>query len=229
MRPPTEVLALAALSACTTGGPPEPAAPEPAAVAVQLPRELHRCQPYAADPPVLAYCVAGQAGSVWRTPVETVCEHAGPYTDLCRQNWAAAAAKSDQTRTLDELLPACGSDQDCAFEVLDTRLYLDPLAIAARCAADVPRHEEDCVGHAVGFWVAKTPDLADWDSVLGYATKFPAKVGYHLGTLVGCRELGACPDTGEVATWCERRVKTVTVSPQKCQQPGGPTLSGWAP
>ena len=79
------------------------------------------------------------------------------------------------------------------------------------------------------FWVAKTPDLADWDSVLGYATKFPAKVGYHLGTLVGCRELGACPDTGEVATWCERRVKTVTVSPQKCQQPGGPTLSGWAP
>ncbi len=229
MRPPTEVLALAALSAWACQTPPEPAEaePVPAAVSVQLPQELRRCQPYAADPPVLAYCVAGEASSVWRTPVDVVCAHAGQYADLCRQNWAAAAAKHDRTRTLDELLPACGSDQDCAFEVLDTRLYLDPLAIAARCAADVPRHEEDCIGHAVGFWVAKTPDLSGLDQVLAHGERFPGKVGYHLGTLVGCRELGACPKQGQLGDWCRRRVKGVTAAPATCQQPGGPTLVGW--
>ncbi len=227
MRPPTEVLALAALIGCGS----EPAAeapPAPAPVAVQLPQGLHKCRPYAADPPVLAYCVAGEARSAWREDVALICEHAGPYTAMCRQNWAVSAAKHDSNRSLDELVPACGSDQDCAFEVLDTRLYLDALGVAARCAEDVPAHEGDCLGHAIGFWVAKTTDLDDWDTVLAYAEKYPAKLGFHLGTLVGCRELGTCPG-GQVGAWCERRVKEVTATPTRCQQQGGPTLLGWAP
>ncbi len=161
----------------------------------------------------------------WRTPVDVICEHAGAYDDLCRQNWVVEAAEKDSTLSLEELLPACGSDQDCLFEVLDTRIPLDPLAAAARCTPTVPRHEQDCLGHSLAWWAATTWDPESIQKILPFGERFPDTVGFHVGTLVGCRGVGSCPPEGELNVWCERRVYQVKRDQQTCQQRGGPKLA----
>ena len=48
------------------------------------------------------------------------CEEAGEWAGECRTGWARVRLGNPEA-TREEILPACGSDEECRFDVLDAR------------------------------------------------------------------------------------------------------------
>lgn len=185
-------LALATLlMACGQAGTPAVDEP-PRTVAETL---LATCASYADAPDAYGFCITERVGTLPSPEsVEAVCPKAGTFENECRAAWVLAQSRSNVQRPPEELLAACGSNQDCKFQVLDTRYPRGDVAEAVkRCEKHVADYARYCVGHALHRWVAEQkPDDAEVARVAAAVPKYAVAVGHYMGIADACHGTAHC-------------------------------------
>ena len=140
------------------------------------------------------------------------CDEAGAWAGECRVGWARVRL-GDPEATLDELLPACGSDEECLFDMLDARPNPDLLAQLDLCEEHLGDTSSFCQQHAANRWLASSPDEEERLRVLA-ATGHDEVRHKALGHLVGCEGRGSCEGLNP---GCASVVAMVQGEPRRCE------------
>lgn len=216
------LLACWLLLACGGGSSP---APDPSPAAVQALPALVReaCAPYADDAELLPHCLVRQApGLPDAQAVDTVCSLAGALEDECRQLWTQRQLGSRDRYQRSELIDACGTNPDCAFEVID----LWPAETVDQQIRDCHRagpYAHSCVRHALNRWRATDPDAAEADRLGQQDLFMRGLVAEYLAVRVQCDRVGQCPKDGLIAQDCQDWVGRFQANDGLCpRHPGLP-------
>ena len=140
------------------------------------------------------------------------CDDAGTWAEECRIGWVRVRL-ADPTSTRDELLPGCGSDEECRFDVLDARPAPDLLAQLDLCEEHLADTARFCAQHAANRWLASSPDEEERLRVLS-ATGHDELRHKALGHLVACEGRGSCEG---LHPGCSTVVAMVAEDPRRCQ------------
>ncbi len=154
------------------------------------------CAPYADLPDAHGYCLARRVTSLrGLDEMEGLCARAGGWEEACRAAWVSEQERLRIDWPPETLLRACGSNDDCAFQVVDTRFGGDVLDAIERCATWVREYEQDCVGHALDRWLEeRRPDDGEAARVLAGAPRYAALVGYYVGAADACFGTARCAE-----------------------------------
>jgi len=143
------------------------------------------------------------------------CEEAGVWANDCRVGWARVRlGHPDATR--DELLPACDTDEECLFDVLDAKPDPDFLAQLDLCVELLHSTASFCQQHAANRWLVSEPSVEEQARVRA-ATGHESARAKALGHLAACSGQGNCeglhPD-------CEVVVAMLREEPERCSVQG---------
>lgn len=187
-----------------------------------LPPEVSVCAPYAASADTLGYCIVKQAGNL-PSPMDVarICPLAGALEGECRRSWMMSRADPGYGFGTDTLLELC-ADEECRFELLDTRPEPDVARQLQRCRASAGRYASDCAVHSLERWVQARPSPAELARVADLDTGFPDRVGYALGIAQACLGGPACAGSGAVRTSCETTAAQVRRGELPCPQSPAP-------
>ena len=196
------------------------------AVACDAPREtaaernLRSCAPYAAMSDVYGACVSRTVAHL-RTidAVEQLCASAGDWEDHCRHVWVAAQDRTACAWTLDELLRACGDNEDCAFQVLDAHAVGDVVSQVAQCERHAPSLAIDCVRHTAQRWAFEVAiDEQEAARVIQALRRYPEQVGTALALADVCKHTVSCDDGDDPAwKWCRAERDGYRKLPDRCR------------
>ena len=218
------VTALAALSGCG-GAPSEPPSAAPVQPLAADPLGgVASCASYADMPEVLAYCryqTVRQLPTLKR--MEAACAAAGEWERDCRQAWVHDRMDPRSGVDTPTLMRACGSNADCAFELLDFRPIADPVEQVAFCQRYASHYLEHCAGHGMQRWWRSRPSEEEHARVA--AAEWPGtvarQVGYWLAVDVACSHVGTCgATTAAVRLACEQALPQFT-EPKNCPSARG--------
>ena len=179
-----------------------------------LPPALADCRPYAGNPEVLGYCVSRNGRALAALPPEEACAFSGSFEQSCRHNWAVQHAGRDETRGIEEIIAVCADDEDCIFEVIETRWEGVEMQLDL-CMRYVTTMERHCVTHVLTRWSQENPVQSDV-AVLRRLEAYNREVGHQIGLLVACTDWDACP-TGNpgIETACELQREEVARKPER--------------
>jgi len=147
------------------------------------------------------------------------CALAGDGEGLCRHRWVSIQRANLTTHSTELLLEFCGSDTECAFELLEFRADSDMETQIALCQAHTGPYLEDCVGHAVQAWWLQGLDEETFKAGAVLDLPFPEKMGYFLAASVVCSEpsVGSCDWAHEnVEPHCRHHSEAMTRKPETC-------------
>lgn len=176
------------------------------------------CAQYDDLPEVLGVCLAQRIVSLTTVAdVNALCPQAGAWESTCRQAWVDEQQRLRRGLRPDELLDACGPDDDCAFQVLDTWPAADVLDQIARCEAHARTFERDCVGHALQRWTAARPSAEEGVRVRAATARHTEQVAAFFGLSAGCGGTLTCPEGTELfARDCRTAEESYRKSPGRC-------------
>ena len=166
---------------------------------------LPACEEYIQDENVYGYCVYQKIDTLLDiNSVNRYCIQTGNRQDNCRQAWVMSQADN---RPLEELLPICGNNSDCALELLDSKHHDDVLGQVNLCLQYTNQYAHDCVMHAIQYWYFTWPTKDEMSIVAKKPSPYPEQVGMYLGARVGCDGVGNCEGNSEIQAMCERYVE----------------------
>ena len=140
------------------------------------------------------------------------CEKAGDWAGQCRVGWARVRL-GDPEATREEILPACGSDEECLFDVLDARPHPDFLVQLGLCHQHLPETAPFCQQHAANRWLRSKPSEDERLKVVEAEGHEEARAK-ALGHLVACEQRGSCEGLHE---GCELVVAMLAVDSSLCE------------
>lgn len=180
------------------------------------------CAPYVASADTLGYCVVKQAGNL-PSPMDVarICPLAGALEGECRRSWIMSRADPGYGFPTDTLLDLC-ADEECRFELLDTRPEPDVVRQLQRCRAAAGRYASDCAVHALERWVQARPGPDELARVREIDTGFPDNLGYALGMVRACQGGPACAGLEAVRAVCDQTVGRVQRGELPCPQSPAP-------
>lgn len=176
------------------------------------------CAQYDDLPDVLGVCLAQRIVSLTTVAdVNALCPQAGAWEANCRQAWVDEQQRLRRDLRPDELLDACGPNDDCAFQILDTWPATDVLDQIARCETHARTYESDCVGHALHRWIMGRPTPEDGARVLAATSRRAQQVGTFFGMSAACGGTLACPEGAELAARdCRAAEESYRKNPGRC-------------
>jgi len=135
------------------------------------------------------------------------------------------------------LLDACGTAEDCAFEVLDARASMDIAVQAAVCVQHAGAFASDCVGHAAERWWLPDPSPEEMARVASLDLAHADRVAFFVAASVACYGKGTCDGAPAFQAACEISAETFRKDRMRCPgrrrpvPPGGaePRPGGAAP
>lgn len=190
---------------------------------------LAACATYTDMPDVYGVCLVKQV-NVLRdvADVHRVCSSAGAWENECRHTWVGEQVRMRHNVPRSVLLEACGSSEDCAFQILDTQAEGDVDSQLRLCETRVATYLNDCVGHTLERWVLeRKPDLVEGQRVIDAEPGYAEAVGRALGRAAACQRTFECGSTPDVAwTACRSAAAELAADPRRCQTrpPMGATL-----
>lgn len=176
------------------------------------------------------YCIYRYAGGLPDIPtVKTVCAQAGEWEGRCRHAWASGRMSANSGFTTEELLDLCGPSPDCAFQVIDFRPDPSIDRQMALCEQVTGPFAQDCVGHALQSWWMAGVTAEELARVIALPSRFPDRLGFWAGAVVGCSKVGACEGgTPQVVKICADLAEDFTFNPDKCKKVGKGPMHGAA-
>jgi hypothetical protein len=182
-----------------------------------VPSGAELCKAYASIPNAHAWCIYRNIRTVraYQAMLDA-CAQAGAWTDDCRQEWVHIQLSMKSEVSREQLLEACGGNEDCALVVLDTLPLPEPLAQMELCARHAPNFASSCAGHALERWWATRPTQEELRRVAEASTSFPNEVGRILGASSICRKAGECRGDAAMVPWCEQWAAKFTADPRGC-------------
>lgn len=206
-----------ALTAC--GGEPEPLVQvEAEAPKTSLNPLLKMCDQYAGSAHLYAYCIYEQARHLPNVGgVEISCKLAGEWEADCRHAWVLQQFELKELNP-DVLLRACGSNQECVFDVLDAVKSDQPLKQMDRCSALTENLAFHCREHALELWRVTSPTATDVQALLAKQTEPDQQMIRFISSVVACSNVGTCSGTDSVKRSCERSVEGYRSGEVSCQR-----------
>lgn len=179
---------------------------------------IPQCDNYRTMPgDAYGYCLYKIAGGLPDVPsVERVCGLAEEWEDECRHAWVAGKMNEDSPYDMQTLLDLCGTNADCAFELLDFRPAERIDDQLERCRLHAGKHAADCTGHAMQRWWHQGVDADEVARVAALPTAFPRKIGFWIAASVQCGGVGTCEGNEAVKAACEGQVESFTRKPNQC-------------
>ena len=166
---------------------------------------LPACNEYIQDETVYGYCVYQKIDTLSDiNSVNVYCDQTGTWQNDCRQAWVMSQTDN---KTLAELLPVCGTNSDCALELLDSKHHDDVLEQMNLCLQYTNQYARDCVMHSIQYWYFTWPTADEMSIVAKQPSQYPEQIGMYLGARVGCDGVGRCDGESEVQAMCERYVE----------------------
>jgi hypothetical protein len=216
----TFALTAFALSAC--GGAPEPSVQvQVKAAKTSLNPLLKICDQYAGSAQLYSFCIYEQARHLPNVGgVEISCKLAGEWEADCRHAWVLQQFELKELNP-DVLLRACGSNQECIFDVLDAVKSDQPLKEMDRCAALTENLAFHCREHALELWRVTSPVAMDVQALLAKQTEPDPQIIRFISSVVACSNVGTCSGTDSVKRACERSVARYRSGEISCQLNGG--------
>jgi hypothetical protein len=160
------------------------------------------------------YKYAGGFDSVEQVDIQ--CGRAGKWEDDCRHAWVAGRMSKSSGISMEDLLVVCGSNADCAFELLDFRPSNEVTVQMERCEKYAGQHVGDCTRHAMQRWYYTKPTARDLVRVSEFPSGHHDKVGYWLAAVVACQGVGECPNDDKAGKFCASTAATFERVPSGC-------------
>jgi hypothetical protein len=178
------------------------------------------CAQYDDLPEVLGVCLAQRIVSLSTVAdVNALCPQAGEWESTCRQAWVDEQQRLRKSFAPDELLAACGPNDDCAFQILDTWPAADVLDQIARCEAHARTYESDCVGHALHRWTMGRPTPEEGLRVRAARAQHAQQLAAFFGMSEACGGTLTCPEGTDLAARdCRLAAESYRKYPGRCPE-----------
>jgi len=197
--------------------PPPPAGPRELRAAT-VASSRASCAQYDDVPEVLGVCLSQRVVSLSSSSdVEALCPSAGAWEGACRQAWVEEQLRLRRDVPDDQLIAACGSNSDCAFQIIDRAPSPDVLTQITRCETYAVAYQSDCIGHALHRWVVSRPTPEAGAAVLAAAGRNTKRVAMYFGMSEACGYSFSCAAVVDAeAEECRVSAALYRQSPARC-------------
>lgn len=223
MRAAALVLALA-LGGCrgSTAGAPAEAVTARGPLPTTADGVLAACEPYRGMDEVYGVCLSERGPNLASAAdVEIVCPKAGAWEAACRGAWVQVHG-TERAVGFDGAVAACGTNEDCVFQLVDSGFGEDVVINLQRCEQHLQRYERDCLGHALQRWAERQgPDDAEVARVIAAVSPAVAvAVAQQVGMVEACFATAKCDALApEAAETCRRSRDEFRQMGRRCPTP----------